>query len=95
MDIEEESSTWEEETIFPPKPLRGPGRPKKGQESSTSSDPKDLRHAYTDSATTRGERLKARNQSKTNFLVEEETLVSAKTIRCGTGLVVWASYTPP
>jgi hypothetical protein len=67
MDIEEESSTWEVERTFP---LKKTGLPKRRKEKS-SSDPKDLRHAYTDSATTRSEILKARNQNKINFLAEE------------------------
>lgn len=49
----------EVETTFPPKPLRGPGRPKKGQEIRLET----CVHGR--------ERLKARNQSKVNFLVEE------------------------
>ena len=71
MDTEEESTTWVEESTFPPKTSKkGQEVPKAGPQTVASSDPKDLRHAYTDSASTRSERLKARNQNKISFLAE-------------------------
>ena len=64
MELEEESTAWEEQKEFPQEqPRKGRGRPKKGLEAPPP-DSSDLRHKYTDSAKTRGERLKAREAAQ-------------------------------